>query len=32
MGAYSNALLTAFNGLGQVDYVALAKLPEFPHA
>ena len=32
MGAYSNALLTSFNGLGQLDYVTVDSLPEFPRA
>ncbi len=32
MGAYSNALLTGFNGLGQLDYVTVDALPDFPRA
>jgi ornithine decarboxylase len=27
MGAYSNALLTSFNGLGQLNYVSVDELP-----
>jgi ornithine decarboxylase len=30
MGAYSNALLTSFNGLGQLDYVTVDELPSHP--